>query len=154
MHQQLSPEGAWTGIDRQGIDHLRVWGSQVITYVDIKSMPQHARKDKFMPRGRDAVFVGYVNETTKQWKVWAPDLRRVIVVKRAEFFEDRRGSDLNLNINLKFSNGRIISGNGTLNVMPERKPRGKPHNNSSLPRQIKRNFSVVEHFIVKDVYHI
>lgn len=51
-------------------------------------MLNHARKDKLAPRGRDAVFVGYVNETTKQWKVWASDLRKVVVVKQAKLFED------------------------------------------------------------------
>ncbi|KAI0995269.1 hypothetical protein K3495_g12913 [Podosphaera aphanis] len=147
LHQQLSPEGAWTGIHEQEIDHLRVWGCHTIPYVDINSMPSHSRKDKLMPRGRDAVFIGYVNETTKQWKVWAPDLRRVIVVKRAEFFEDKKGGNLNLNLNMKLSNGRLIDGNGTPNTMPERNPRGRPPKNPVLPRQVKRTYSGVEHLM-------
>lgn len=66
VHQQISPEGAWTGDYKQDIDHLRVWGSQTISYVNIKSKPTHVRKDKLVPRGRNTIFVGYVNETTKQ----------------------------------------------------------------------------------------
>lgn len=56
-------------------------------------MPTHATNDKLLPRGRDAIFIGYENETTKEWKMWALDLRLVIVVKRAEFFEDMKGTD-------------------------------------------------------------
>ncbi|KAI0991145.1 hypothetical protein K3495_g17042, partial [Podosphaera aphanis] len=110
-------------------------------------MPSHSRKDKLMPRGRDAVFIGYVNETTKQWKMWAPDMRRVIVVKRAEFFEDKKGGKLNLNLNMKLSNGRLIDGNGTPNTMPERNPRGRPSKNPVFPRQVKRTYSGVEHLM-------
>ncbi|KAI1003389.1 hypothetical protein K3495_g4819 [Podosphaera aphanis] len=69
VQQQISPEGAWTDIYSQDIDHLRVWGCQAIPYVDIGSMPRHARTDKLVPRRRKAVFVGYVDETTKQWKM-------------------------------------------------------------------------------------
>ena len=65
VHIRLSPEGAWTGVHDQNIDHLRVWGCQAIPYVDIKSMPGHARTDKLVPRGRHAVFVEYFDETTK-----------------------------------------------------------------------------------------
>ncbi|KAI1006165.1 hypothetical protein K3495_g2047 [Podosphaera aphanis] len=149
VHRQISPEGAWTGTYSQDIDHLRVWGCQAIPYVDIRSMPGHARTDKLVPRGRKAVFVGYVDETTKQWKMWAPDLRRVVVVKRAEFFEDKCGGSLDLNLRLELSNGRLISGNGTPYCMPERNPRGRPANYSVLPRQLKRKFTGVEHLANK-----
>lgn len=62
--QQLSPKGVWTSIYEQDINHLIVWGYQVIPNVDIKSMASHTRKDKFVSRGRKAFFVGYINETT------------------------------------------------------------------------------------------
>lgn len=145
VHPQLSPEGAWTGIYEQDIDHLGVWGCQAIPYVDIKSIPSHARKDKLVPRGRNAVFVGYVTVTTKQWRMWAPDLRRAIVVKRAEFYEDKRGGELNLNLDFQLSSGRHISGNGTPNEMPKRNPRGRPVLCPFVPRLNKRKHSSVEH---------
>ena len=108
-------------------------------------MPAHARKDKLVPRGRNAIFVGYVDETTKQWKFWAPDLQRVIVVKRAEFFEDKKGGEFQLNLDLKLSSGRTITGNGTPNVMPKRNPRSRPVNYPAVPRLVKRKHFSVEH---------
>ncbi|KAI0992407.1 hypothetical protein K3495_g15778, partial [Podosphaera aphanis] len=147
VHQQLSPEGAWTGVHELDIENLRVWGCQAISYADIRSMPSHARKDKLMPRGRDTILVGYVPETTKQWKMWAPDLRRVIVVKRATFFEDKKGGKLDLNLKMVLSSGRVITGNGTLNTLPERNPRGRPSTNMSEKRHINEKSSKVEHLL-------
>lgn len=79
--------------------------------------------------------------------MWAPDLRRVIVVKRAEIFEDKKGGKLNLNLNMNLSNGMLIDRNGTRNTMPERNLRGRLSKNPVFPRQVKRTYSGVEHLM-------
>ncbi|KAI0995084.1 hypothetical protein K3495_g13097 [Podosphaera aphanis] len=112
-------------------------------------MPRYAKTDKLVPRGRKAVFVGYFNETTKQWKMWALDLGKVFAVKRADFFEDKCVGSLDLNIRLELSTGRLISGNGTPNCVPEHDPRGRPANYSVLSRQLEVKFTGVEHLANK-----
>jgi len=47
-------------------------------------------------KGRLGVFIGYVNETTKQWRLYAPDLGRTITVSTIDFLESKRGGDLDL----------------------------------------------------------
>lgn len=49
----------------------------------------------------------------------APDLRRAILVKHAIFFEDKQGGAFDLNLDLKLSSCRIISENGTPNMLLE-----------------------------------
>src|SRR3981189_1254442 len=56
------------------------------------------RNPKQVDRGRLGVFMGYVNETTKQWRLYAPDLGRTITVSTIDFLESKRGGDLNLRI--------------------------------------------------------
>ena len=51
-----------------------------------------------MDKGRLGVFIGYVNETTKQWRLYAPDLGRTITVSTIDFLESKRGGDLDLRI--------------------------------------------------------
>lgn len=50
----MTPEEAWSG-KRPTIDHLRVWGCKVHSYVDSKSVPGST---KLTDRGRIGVF-GY-----------------------------------------------------------------------------------------------
>lgn len=40
--------------------------------------------------------------------MWAPDLRRVIIFKRADFYENKKGGELNLNLDMKLSSGTNI----------------------------------------------
>ena len=45
--------------------------------MDPKSQPPSMRRDKLMNRGKEAVFVGYVDRTTKAWMFWEPDMKTV-----------------------------------------------------------------------------
>ena len=65
LERQITPEEAWTG-ETPSIDHIYVFGCKAISYVDPKSHPIHTRRDKLMDRGRECVFVGYDDNTTKQ----------------------------------------------------------------------------------------
>ena len=123
--KRLSPEAAWTG-QPQSIDHLRAFGCKVFSHVDPKSHPAGTRKDKFMDRGRECVFVGYNDDTTKQHLVYAPDLQRVVASSYTKFKESVPGGSINLNLNIKLSGGEFISGQGTPNTLAVRNPRGRP----------------------------
>lgn len=123
--KRLSPEAAWTG-QPQSIDHLRAFGCKAFSHVDPKSHPAGTRKDKFMDRGRECVFVGYNDDTTKQHLVYAPDLQRVVASSYTKFKESVPGGSINLNLNIKLSGGEFISGQGTPNTLAVRNPRGRP----------------------------
>jgi hypothetical protein len=56
------------------INYICVFGSKCYSYVDLKSLLKGGRTDKLMPRGRVGVFMGYSDNTTKQFKVYTLDL--------------------------------------------------------------------------------
>jgi hypothetical protein len=66
--------------------------------MDQRSQPTWARRDKLVNRGMEAVFVGYVENTTKAWLFWEPDMRTVKQHSYVHFFEEEKGGELNLNI--------------------------------------------------------
>lgn len=71
--RQTMSEEAFTGV-KPSIDHIHMWGCKCYFYVDPKSLPE-GRQNKFMDQGRVEVFMGYIEETTKQHLLWAPDLK-------------------------------------------------------------------------------
>ena len=113
-----TPEEAFTGI-KPSIDHVRVWGCKCYSYVDPKSLPTGGRRDKFMDRGRPGAFMGYVENTDKQYRLWVPDLGRVIKSHAVKFAEDEKGGDMDLRLRKQ-----------TFNVLPERRPVGRPSKNN------------------------
>lgn len=110
-----TPEEAFTG-QKPSIDHVRVWGCKVYSYVDPKSLPVGSRHDKFMDRARVGVFMGYVDETEKQYRLWAPDLGRIIRSHAVRFSESEKGGDVDLKLKVKASS----------NAVPQRRPVGRP----------------------------
>ena len=109
-----SPQQAIDG-KRSEIGHIRIWGCKCYAYVNPKSLPAGTRHDKLMPRGREAVLVGFDPLTTKQYRVYAPDLRRIIKASSVVFDEHTPGGEIDLNL-------KTI----TPNVLPTRKHVGRP----------------------------
>ena len=130
-----TPEEAFTGI-KPSIEHIRIWGCKCYSYVDPKSLHAGGRRDKFMDRGRVEVFMGYVEETTKQYRLWAPDLGRVIRSHVVRFDESLKGGDMDLNLRKQ-----------TPNVLSERRPVGRPQKETKISEpaaKIVERFSHVE----------
>lgn len=113
--ERISPEEAFSGA-RPSIDHVHVWGCKVYSYMSPSSLPKESSKDKLMDRGRVGVFMGYVEDTTKQWKIWAPDMRKIILSSNVKFCEHEKGGEMQLGI-------PILT---TPNSAPARNPRGRP----------------------------
>lgn len=67
-----------------------------------------------MDRGRVAVFVGYEENTTKQFRIYAPDLGYVTRTSVIIFDESQKGGTVDLRVRT------------TPNTLPDRKPRGRP----------------------------
>jgi hypothetical protein len=127
----VTPEEAYTG-KRPSVDHIRVWGCKCIAYMNPKSLPIFSRKDKLMDRGRVGVFMGYC-DTTKNFLMWAPDMKDVITVHNLKWFENEKGGDMNLGI-------PILS---TSNAAPERRPQGRPITKLPTPVQPARRVAQV-----------
>ena len=121
----FSPEEAFTGQKGQiSIEHIKVFGCKCYSYVDPKSLPAEGRKDKLMPQGCTCVFMGYVDETMKQYKVYAPDLRATVRASVADFEEETKGGTVDLNLPGEHPQG-------TPNVLTIHKPIGRPKNHYS-----------------------
>ena len=94
---QVSPEEAFSGL-KPSVSHFKVWGCKAVVYMDPKSQPAGMRSDKLMNRGKDAVFVGYVPDTTKMWLFWEPDMKAIRPHNTAVWFENEKGGDMELNV--------------------------------------------------------
>ena len=64
------------------ITNIRIWGSKAYGYVNPKTLHKDNRHDKLVLRGREGVFIGYLDNTKKHLKVYAPDLGRIIFSSR------------------------------------------------------------------------
>ena len=113
--QVISPEEGFTGV-KPSVDHLRTWGCKMYSYVNSQSLPE--RQDKLMDRGRVGVFLGYVEGTSKQYKMWAPDMKKVIVVSLGgvRFNENETVDKNTLGLTIR----------SQPNSVPIRKPVGRP----------------------------
>ena len=138
----FSPEEAFTGKKGQiSIEHIRTFGCKCYSYIDPKSLPAYGRKDKLMPRARTCIFMGYVDETTKQYKVYAPDLRTTIRSSVVDFEEETKGGSIDLNLPGEHPQG-------TPNVLTTRNPVGRPKEPLLLavtppPQEKLNNFEIV-----------
>ncbi|PHH49299.1 Retrovirus-related Pol polyprotein from transposon TNT 1-94 [Ceratocystis fimbriata CBS 114723] len=102
------------------IDHMHPWGCEAFTYLDSQSLPVQTRKDKMMDAARWAVFVGYCQDTTKIWRFWAPDIRRVITASIVDWYDETPAGIAGVDLNIP-SDIPIL-----FNTPPARRPVGRP----------------------------
>ncbi len=92
---RMTPEEAWTG-QKPSIDHIRVWGCKCYSYVNPKSLPASGRHDKLVDRERVAIFMGYEPTTTRQYRIYAPDLGYITRTSVISFDELIPGGEVDL----------------------------------------------------------
>jgi hypothetical protein len=95
----FSPEEVFTG--RKGqitTGHIRVFGCKYYSYIDLKLLPAEGRKDKLVLQGRIYIFIEYIDKTTKQYKVYIPDLQATVRASIVDFEEKTKGRTVNLNL--------------------------------------------------------
>ena len=100
---------------KPSINHLRVWGCKCYSFLLTKLLPQGSRKAKLTNRSRIYVFIGYVDTTSSQQQLQAPNLKTTIKAYTVKFAEDIKGGTIDLNLDVQ-----------TRNKLLERKPRGRP----------------------------
>ena len=111
----MSPHEAYTD-EHPSIDHIKVWGCKAYIYMNPKSLPPTTRRDKLMDRGKVGVFLGYVEDTTKAWRLWAPDMQKITQSSNVRFSEYEKGGEIDLRVKIS----------STPNTAPMRKPVGRP----------------------------
>ena len=73
------------------IDYIRVQGYKAIVYIDLRSYPQGIRRDKLINRGKDTVFIRYIENTTKQQLFQEPNIRVIKAYTTIDFFKEEKG---------------------------------------------------------------
>jgi hypothetical protein len=101
------------------IDYLKPFGYKCYGYVNPKSLPANKRTNKLIMPGRLSVFIRYSKETTKQVKIYIPDLEYIIKVIRVDFEEEILSGTINLMI-------KGAKPQGTTTALPQRQPVGRP----------------------------
>jgi transposase InsO family protein len=128
VERQLSPEEAWSGKRPTGAN-IRPWGCKAYMTVSRESQPAGARTDKFIPIGRDGIFMGYSEDTEKHYRFYAPDLHRTVIATNVTFDETTPGGSIeNFRLWMEQSNGEFVEAPGTPNTLPIRNPVGRPPN--------------------------
>jgi hypothetical protein len=80
--KRITPEEAYSG-KRLYIRHLRAWGCLVYYYIPLE------QRRKIQPTARRACFIGYM-PTSRQYKLYNPENKRVLVSTAPTFREDAR----------------------------------------------------------------
>ena len=150
----VSPEEAWTG-ETPSIDHIRVWGSKCYSYINPKTIPAQQRHDKLVDPARVGVFMGYSTTTDKHLKVYSPELGYTTRSSKVTIDESVQGGVIDLRIR-----NCEAGPQGTYNIQPDRKPRGRPSNqptekspsaikptidDSAIPKTVPK--VIIPHFI-------
>jgi hypothetical protein len=131
---RISPEEAYTG-ERPSIDHIRVFGSVAYSYVSPKSLPTGTTSKKLIDSGVECVFLGFSNETTKQYCVYRPDLGYAVMSSVVDVDEEKQGGSLDLKIRGLNAQGNSASMfvSGTQSHLLPRKPVGRPKKEETIP---------------------
>jgi hypothetical protein len=125
VEYRISPEEAYTGKPPKVHGHIRTWGCKVIAHVSRASLP--GRQDKYMPSGREGIFMGYDENTTAHYRVYAPDMHTTVISSNVTFFEDLPGSSIdNYQLWVEASDGTFEQADGTYNKHVIRRKRGRP----------------------------
>ncbi len=96
----------------------------MITYVIRASLL--GRQDKFMPIGREGIFIGYDKNTTAYYCVYAPDIYTTVISSNVQFFKDLLGSSIdNYQLWIELLDGLFEYVDGTFNKHVVRNKRGR-----------------------------
>jgi hypothetical protein len=114
------PEEVFTGRKKQiTTRHVQVFSYKYYSYIDPKLLPAKRRKDKLVLQGYIYIFIGYIDKTTKQYKVYIPDLQATVRASIVDFEKETKGRTVNLNLP-----GEYLQ--STSNVFTVYKPIGRP----------------------------
>lgn len=100
-------------------------------HVEKKTLPKKHLRNKQIDPGREAVFLGYSDKTTRQYWYYAPNLGYPQRSSSVDFNEATPGGLLDLRLR-NLPSG--VTGQGTSPHLLDRKPRGRPRKIVNVPR--------------------
>lgn len=87
-HKELIPKEAWTN-RRQNLAHVCIFGSLVLV-----NIPHEKRSKSDFRKTWEGILIGYSVDTTKHFRVWAPQTRQVIIASEPHIDEIKQGAKL------------------------------------------------------------
>lgn len=87
-HGEVIPEECWTG-RRQNLQHIRIFGSLALC-----NMPEEKRAKSDLRRVWDGILISYSPDTTKHFRIWAPQTKQVIIASEPYIDESEQGAKL------------------------------------------------------------
>jgi hypothetical protein len=78
--------------------YIRVFGYKYYSYINPKLLPAKEKKDKLVLQKYIYIFIEYIDKTTKQYKVYIPDLQTTVRTSIIDFEEETKSRTVNLNL--------------------------------------------------------
>ncbi len=94
--KQTTFKKAFTDV-KSFINYIHVWECKCYSYIDLKLLSED-RCDKFMNWGQVRVFMSYIEEITKQYQLWASDLKHIIKNHTVKFAESKKKDTVDLKL--------------------------------------------------------
>jgi hypothetical protein len=93
----------FTGRKRQiTTRYIRVFSYKYYFYINPKLLLAEGRKNKLVLQKYIYIFIGYIDKTTKQYKVYIPDLQTTVRTSIVDFEEETKGRTVDLNFPEKY----------------------------------------------------
>jgi hypothetical protein len=77
--------------------YIRVFSCKYYSYINPKLLPAERRKDKLVLQKYIYIFIRYIDKTTKQYKVYIPDLQATVRTSIVNFEKKTKSKTVNLN---------------------------------------------------------
>ena len=90
------------------IDHVRVWDCIYIIYINSNSYSMNIRKNKLMLKRKKTMLIRFNSETTKQYRIYAFDLKKCIKIFIITFFKNVQKGEIDLKLSNFISNKLMI----------------------------------------------
>jgi len=94
--KQTISEKAFTDV-KLFINYIYVWRCKCYSYVDLKLLSED-RCDKFMNQEWVKVFMSYIEKITKQYQLWASDLKHIIKNHAVKFAKSEKKDTVDLKL--------------------------------------------------------
>ena len=121
-HGEMIPEESWTG-QRQNLQHVRIFGRLVLS-----NIPQEKRTKSDHQKVSQGILIGYSPDTTKHFRVWAPQTKQVVIASEPYIDESEKGTKLLIKWPLDPVQSKRKAPAG------EPRPRGRPRKNPAESR--------------------
>ena len=87
-HGEMIPEEAWTG-RQQNLHHICIFGSLAFC-----NIPEEKRVKSDHQKVWEGILIGYSPDTSKHFRIWAPQTKQVIIASEPYIDESEKGAKL------------------------------------------------------------